>query len=110
MIKGITVTLYERTQSGTDAFGAPVYTETPVQVGNVLVCPAEAEEIRSALQLEGRRLSYQLCLPKGDAHAWEGCRVDFFGQSFRAYDAENQFIDANVPGPWNRRVKVERFE
>ena len=29
MIKGIDVTLYERTQTGEDDFGAAVYSETP---------------------------------------------------------------------------------
>ena len=35
-MRGMTVTLYEQTQTSTDAFGAPVYTETPVTVDNVL--------------------------------------------------------------------------
>ena len=44
-MKGITVTLYERVQAGTDPFGHPVYEETPVQVDNVLVAPASVTEI-----------------------------------------------------------------
>ena len=39
LIKGIPVILYERTQTGEDAFHAPVYTETPVTVENVLITP-----------------------------------------------------------------------
>ena len=37
MLKGIDVTLYEKTQTGTDEADAPVYAETPVTVHNVLV-------------------------------------------------------------------------
>ena len=85
------MTLYERTQSGTDLFGGPVYTETPAQVDDVLVTPATMEDVVSSLQLYGRRMAYELCIPKGDAHAWEGCRVEFFGQSFRAYTPVEEF-------------------
>ena len=36
LIKGIPVTLYERTKTGEDAFHEPIYTEIPVIVENVL--------------------------------------------------------------------------
>lgn len=110
MIKGITVTLYERTSNGKDAFGTQVWTEVPVQVANVLVTPASMEDVISSLQLYGRRMAYELSIPKGDAHNWESCRVDFFGQSFRAYTPVEEYIEANVPLKWNRKVRVERYE
>lgn len=109
MIKTISVTLYERTQTGTDDFGAPVYAETPVTVPGVLVTPCAAEDIISDLQLYGKRAAYELCIPKGDAHVWEDCRIDFFGQSFRAFTPVVQYIEQNVPLRWNKKVKVERY-
>ena len=45
MLKGIDITLYEKTQTGTDEADAPVYAETPVTVHNVLVGEPSAEEI-----------------------------------------------------------------
>ena len=51
MIRGISVTLYERTQTGTDAFSAPVFRESPVEVKNVLVTPVAAEAVVQDLQL-----------------------------------------------------------
>lgn len=39
-IKGIPVTLYEKTQTDEDAFHDPVYTEMPVTGGKVLVTAA----------------------------------------------------------------------
>lgn len=110
MIKGITVTLYERTQSGEDSFGAPTYTETPVQVGNVLVSPATAEDITDSLQLYGKRAEYELSLPKGDAHKWEDSRVDFFGRSWRVFGPPREWIESMIPLGWNRKVRVERYE
>ena len=111
MIRGITVTLYERTPGSTvDDFGAAIYTETAVSVPGVLVTPIAAEDIINDLQLYGKRGAYELCLPKGDAHDWTDARVDFFGQSFRVYGPAQEYIEANVPLRWNRKVRVERYE
>lgn len=109
MIAGIPVTLYERTAGEPDAFNAPTWTETAVTVSNVLVAPAAAEAVAQDLALYGTRLAYVLHIPKGDSHDWEGCRVSFYGQDFRVYAPADEYIEANVPGQWNRRVKVERY-
>lgn len=109
MIRGTTVTLYERVQTGVDGFNRPIYQDVSDQVENVLVGPATAEDIATALQLDGKHLVYELYIPKGDTHVWEDRRVDFFGQAFRVYGPVQEYIEGNVPGPWNRRVKVERF-
>ncbi|MEG2843511.1 MAG: hypothetical protein RR900_08485 [Ruthenibacterium sp.] len=108
-IKGITVTLYERTQTGKDAFGAPIYGKNPVRVENVLVTPVAASDIVNDLQLYGKRAEYELCIPKGDTHDWEDCSVSFFGQSWRVFGAPIEYIDALVPLAWNKKVKVERY-
>lgn len=110
MIKGITVTLYERTQTGVDALNAPIFTETPVEVNNVLVTPSNAEEIAEDVRLYGRRSEYELSIPKGDSHAWEGNRVAFFGHVFKAFTPEREWIEDNVPLSWNKKIKVEAFE
>lgn len=109
-LKGIPVTLYVRTQTGVDGFNAPVYTEVPETVGNVLVQPVAAEGIVNDLQLYGHRAAYELCIPKGDTHDWTGCKVDFFGQSWRVYTPAEQWIEAMVPLDWNKKVRVERYD
>ncbi len=109
-MKGIDITLYEKTQSGTDEADAPVYTETPVTVHNVLVGEPSAEEITTELQLTGRRLAYTLAIPKGDEHDWTNVTVEFFGRKFRTYGAVTEGIEALIPLSWNRKVKVERYE
>lgn len=110
MIKGIDVTLYERTQTGEDDFGAAVYSETPVTVHNVLVGEPETADLVNELQLYGKRLAYVLAIPKGDTHDWEGAAVTFFGQKFRAYGSVTQGMEAMIPLRWNKKVKVERYE
>ena len=109
VIKGITVTLYTVTQTGTDAFNRPIITETPVQVENVLVSPLSGEEITDTLNLTGRRAVYQMAIPKGDAHDWENRRVSFFGESFRVIGKPTEGIEANIPLDWNKKVRVEAY-
>lgn len=110
MIHGITVRLYEKTKIGTDAFNAPVYTETPVDVENVLVGEPSSDDIVNDMQLYGKRVAYTLAIPKGDAHSWDDVTVEFFGQKFRTYGGVTQGIEAMVPLAWNKKVKVERHE
>lgn len=108
MIKGIPVTLYKKTQTGVDAFNSPICTETPVTVNNVLVTPTNTTDIIGNLQLQGKRAEYELCIPKGDLHCWENCRVDFFGVSWKTVG----FLQAwgpGVPLDWDKKIKVERY-
>ena len=85
MIKGITVTLYEKKETGTDPFGHPVYEEMPVDVENVLVAPSTTTEVLDVLNITGKKAVYDIAIPKGDDHTWEDCRVDFFGESWRVF-------------------------
>ena len=109
LIKGITVTLYEKTRSGVDDFNAPVYTETPVQVENVLVTPVSTEDVINDLQLYGKRAVYELSIPKGDAHEWEDRTVEFFGHKWRTFGFCCEWIEENLPLRWNKKIKVERY-
>lgn len=109
-IKGITVTLYEKTQTGTDAFNDPIYTETAINVDNVLVYPSTQTEILETVNLYGRKAVYTLGIPKGDTHNWENRRIDFFGQSWRSFGIPSQGIEDMIPLDWNMKVTVERYE
>lgn len=110
MIKGITVVLYERTQSGVDDLNDAIYTETPVTVNNVLVTPIDSTEIVNSITLEGKKAVYELCLPKGDTHEWDNCRVSFYGEDWIAFGLPREYIEDNVPLSWNRKIKVARYE
>ena len=107
MISGITIKLLEREQIGTDAFNRPIYQETAEDVNNVLVAPLSDEEILDTLNLTGRRAKYQLAIPKGDRHEWEGKKVSFFGETWRVIGKPVQGIDDLIPLPWNKKVRVE---
>lgn len=109
MIKGITVTLYEVTQTDIDGFGRPIYTETAVPVNDVLVAPLSDEEILDTVNLTGKKAKYQLAIPKGDAHDWENRRVSFFGEDWRVIGKPTIGIEDNIPLRWNKKVKVESY-
>lgn len=110
MMHGVDVVLHERTQTGTDCFGAPVWKETPVTVHNVLIGQPTSDDVVSELQLSGKRIAYVLAIPKGDTHPWEDCCVEFFGQKWRTFGGVVQGIESMMPLAWNKQVKVERYE
>lgn len=110
-IKGITITLYDRTQTGTDPFNKPIYTETAVTVDNVLVSPMSSTEQLEAYTLTGRKATYQLGIPKGDTHDWTaGKKVNFFGSDWRIIGIPTEGIEEMIPLSWNKKVQVERYE
>ena len=110
MIKGITITLYEKEIAGYDSFNAPIYEEVPVAVDNVLVGEPTQDDIVSEINLYGRRAQYILAVPKGDGHCWENVIVEFFGEKFKSFGLPIMGIEDNVPLDWNLKVMVERIE
>lgn len=116
-IKGITITLYETTQTGTDPFGSPIETETPITVDNVLVGYPETEEINSAISLYGKRIKYTLGIPKGDTHNWEDKKiswVDAYGETHvcKTFGTPMTGIEENIhySMPWHKKVYCESYE
>ena len=109
LLHGITIQLYERTETGTDAFNRPVYTETAVNVDNVLIGEPSTQEIVDTLNLTGKKLAYTLAIPKGDTHDWIDVSVSFWGEKFRTIGEPTQGIEAMIPLDWNKKVRVERY-
>ena len=108
-IKGITVKLYERQQTGEDDFKAPIYEETAVEVQNVLVSPSSSNEIVEQLNLHGKMAVYTLAIPKGDTHNWENTTVEFFGEKWHTIGLPIEGIESLIPLDWNKKVTVERY-
>lgn len=110
LIKGITVTLFEKTKVGTDEFNKDIFEEIPMDVENVLVAPVNSSEVTSNTNLVGKKAVYTLAIPKGDKHNWENARVDFFGESWKTIGFPIGGIENLVPLGWNQKVKVGRYE
>lgn len=114
-MRGITVTLYARAQSGTDPFGAPVYTETAEQVENVLVGQPTTDDITTSTDLHGRRIDYMLGIPKGDTHDWTDARVswtDAYGRTIvcKTFGFPITGVEHLIPTPWHMKVRCHRIE
>jgi len=110
LIKGIKVILHQKEKTGVDAFGAPVFKTVPVVIENVLATPSAPSEIVTESQMSGKRLEYELSIPKGDKHQWENTDVEFFGVKWRTFGPVQEWIEDLVPLDWNGKVKVVRHE
>lgn len=109
-MQGIDIILYDKQKTGEDAFGHPVYSETPVTVENVLVGEPTSDEVTDALNLYGKHVAYTLAIPKGDENTWTDRMVEFFGERFRVIGHPTQGIDHLIPLAWNKKVRVEHYE
>jgi hypothetical protein len=115
-IQGIPVTIYEQAEAGVDLFGAPVITETPVVVENVLVGQPSTDEITESTELYGKKITYMLGIPKGDTHDWKDKHVswlDAYGVEHhcRTFGFPITGIEANLPArmPWHMKVRCEQY-
>lgn len=114
-MKGLTVTIFNKVQTGTDPFGAPVVTEEAVSVDDVLVGEPSTDDITGAAQLYGKTIRYMLGIPKGDTHDWKDKKVswiDAYGNQIvcRTFGMPITGIEANIPGRWHMKVRCEAYE
>ena len=108
-IKGTTVTIITKIQTGTDEFNTPVWKRVEEQVDNVLIAPSSSNEVLSANDLYGKKAVYTLAIPKDDTHNWEDCEVVFFGRIWRTFGIPLEGIPELIPLKWNKKVMVERY-
>lgn len=108
-MKGITVQLVVKTQTGTDEFGAPVYEETLETVSDVLIGQPSTNDLADSIDLDGKRIDYVLGIPKGDTHNWVDTEIIFFGQRFKTVGYPQTGIQENIPLRWGQNVKVVHY-
>lgn len=109
-IRGMTVTLISKVETGEDEFGRPTYRDLAIPVDNVLVAPVTSEDAVNALDLHGKRAVYVLGIPKSDTHDWEDVEVRFFDETWRTFGKPMEGIEEMIPLEWNKKVMVERYE
>lgn len=108
-IKGITIILVDKIETGKDPFGNPVFEDKEIEVENVLISPTSSDDIVNQLTLTGKKAVYTLAIPKGDTHDWEDKEVKFFGQRWRVFGIPLEGIENLIPLDWNKKVMVERY-
>lgn len=108
-MKTTTISLITKTQTGTDPFGEPIYTEETIDVPGVLIGTPSSEDISSTMELYGKHISYMLGIPKGDTHNWVDAEVVFWGERYRTIGYPITGEPENIPLKWGQNVRVERF-
>lgn len=109
IVKGETVTLYQKTQIGVDDFNRPIYEETAEEVENVFVGVPTTEQITNELNLSGKRLSHILGIPKGDTHDWTDVVVEFHGRKWKTFGFPIKGNTDLMPLAWDTNVNVELY-
>lgn len=114
-MRGLTVTLTKKAKTGTDPFGAPIYTETTETVANVLVGEPSTDDITSSTDLYGKRIDYMLGIPKGDTHNWQDTAVSWTDAYGRTISCETfgfpiTGVEELIPTPWHMKVRCHRIE
>lgn len=110
MIKGITITIYQKQKYGKDMFGHDLYEEIPEEVDDVLVAPIASNDISVNTNTDISKTQYNLAIPKGDDHDWNNTKVKFFGKTWKTVGEPVEGIEENIPLRWNKKVVVERYE
>ena len=108
-MKGMTVQIVNKTQTGTDPFGVPIYSETLENVHDVLVGQPSTDDVNSTISLYGKQIAYTLGIPKGDTHEWTDAEVIIWGDRYRTIGYPETGIQENIPLRWGKNVKVERY-
>ena len=108
-MKGMTIQLVKKTQTDTDEFNAPVYTEELIDVEDCLVGQPSADDVSDTIALYGKKIAYVVGIPKGDTHTWVDAEVIIFGERFRTIGYPETGIQANIPLRWGQNIKVERY-
>lgn len=108
-MKGTTVQLVVKTQTGIDPFGAPIFEEKLENIKDVLVGQPSSDDIVSTHELYGKVIAYVLGIPKGDTHNWEDTDVIIWGDRYHTIGYEQTGIQENIPLRWGKNIKVERY-
>ncbi len=109
MIKGQNIILYNRTLTGTDPIGEPVYEETAEEIQNVLIEPVSSDDRKEDFDLYGIATVYRLRFPKGDNHILTHRKVRFYGQDWQTIGEPAQYLEGMTPGEWNKYVEVAHY-
>lgn len=109
-MKGYDVILIQKTQTGTDPFGNPIYTETQETVKDCLIGQPSSDDVTSSVELYGKKVAYTIGIPKGDTNDWTDAEVVFFGKRFKTIGFPQEGIIENIPLRWSKNVKVELYE
>lgn len=114
-MRGLTVTLWTETQTGTDPLGNPICEEVGENVENVLVGEPNADDITASTALYGKQIRYMLGIPKTDTHDWMDKKVswvDAYGHEHvcKTFGFPITGVGDLIPGPWHMKVRCAEYD
>lgn len=109
-MKGTTIQIAVKTQTGTDPFGAPTYKTEFEDVPDVLVGTPSTDDVKASVELFGKKIEYILGIPKGDTHNWVDVDVIIWDQRYKTFGFPITGEQANIPLRWGQNVRVTRFD
>lgn len=112
-MKGRTIYLYDKIQTGTDPFGAPIYKEVRAKIENVLIGQPATTPIVDSQDIQGKRGRFSLGIPKKDNHVWEDRTVEFelCGRVYKCKTVGFANVGQTelIPGPWKGYIEAEYY-
>ena len=111
-MKGTTIQLLEKVQTGVNPVNEPIIVEHWIEVAGVLVGQPTTDDVTNSRQLYGKRVEYVLGIPKGDTHNWVDTEIILpapFTGHFRTIGYPITGEPENIPLGWGQNVKVERY-
>lgn len=109
LIRGVDVEVSRHVRTGTDRYGAPVYSTSTETVAGVLPQPGACADL-DASRPEGARVDMTFHFPKGRAGGLKGATVSYGGRSYRVVGDPRPYAAPNVPGPWDTPVECEAVD
>lgn len=111
MIKGETVVVHRREQTGVDPGNNPIYESTETEVEDVIVAPGPRSDVEESTRPDGIEVSWTLHFPKSWTDSLRGAEISVRGGPRSPVVGDPRpYTNANTPGRWNRPVELERVD
>lgn len=94
-----------------DEMGEPIAAEPEKeQVDGVLFDPGSTSNVAQQMNMRGVIVSAEFHFPKTYTESLRGCSIAYAGHTYKVIGDPQPYMDANVPGPWNRPVQVQEVD
>lgn len=103
---GETVVVETRSAVGTDNYKSPIYETSESEVSNVLVAPADTDDVFGNTRPDGAQIKYTLYFPKTFDGDLEGCRIKVRDEWLSVIGHPDHFDKKVCPTKWWMVVRV----
>lgn len=110
-MRGETVIVRRKSETGTDPGGNPITETTEEAVENVLTSPGPRDDVDDSQRPEGVTVAWTLHMPKLFTGSLRGAEIKVRDDEFRrVVGSPQRYMSSLTPGPWNMPVELEGTE